>query len=290
MKDKNELNALISLIDEPNEDMFFSIKEKIASYGSEAIPFLEEAWLQAIDEGDVERIESLIDDIRFTDLFNELANWSQFFSQDLIKAFMLLSKFRYPDLDVEKYYEKINKLRQNIWLEINPDLTALEKVKVLNHIIYDIHKFRGKLPIQVGLNDFFLNDLLDSKKGSAIALGILYIHLAQSMDIPLFGVDLHHHFVLAYMDDTIAFKEAEDYTRDEVLFYMAVFNKGSIFTNKEIKSFLKKIEFEEKPEYFLPCSNKLIIKRLMMELISTYAIEKKQDKADLLSRLVRALD
>lgn len=290
MRENKELNALISLIDEPNEEMFSSIREKISTYGKDAIPFLEEAWMTAVNEDDVERIENLIDDIRFTDLYFELENWAQFHSNDLIKAFMLLTQFRYPELDIEKYTDKVNKLRQNIWLEINPNLTALEKVKVLNHIFYDVYKFRGKLPIQVKLNDYFLNDLLDTQKGSATALGILYISIAQSMDIPIFGVDLHHHFVLAYMDDTIEAREPETYSSDEVLFYIAMINKGSIFTNKDIKRFLKQIEFEEKPEYFLPCSNKQTIRRLIKEMISVYSIEKKHDKARLLNNLLAAID
>lgn len=290
MKNENELNALISLIDEPNEEMFFSIRDRITTYGKDAIPFLEEAWMSAKSEEDVERIEDLIDDIRFTDLYYELQNWSYFHSNDLIKAYLLLSQFRYPELNVEKYTEKYNKLRQNIWLEINPNLTALEKVKVLNHIFYDVYKFRGKLPIQVKLNDYYLNDLLDTQKGSATALGILYISIAQSMDIPIFGVDLHHHFVLAYMDDTIETREADNYSEEDVLFFIAMINKGSIFTKKDIKRFLKQIEFEEKPEYFLPCSNKQTIRRLIKELIGIYTSDKKPEKAEMLSNLLNALD
>lgn len=132
--------------------------------------------------------------------------------------------------------------------------------------------------------------MLDTQKGSATALGILYISIAQSMDIPIFGVDLHHHFVLAYMDDTIETREPETYTVDEVLFYIAMINKGSIFTNKDIKRFLKQIKFEEKPQYFLPCSNNHTIRRLIKELISIYSIEKKPEKAELLNRLLKALD
>lgn len=114
MRENKLLNALISLIDEPNEEMYSSIREKISTYGKDAIPFLEEAWMTTVDEENVERIENLIDDIRFTDLYFELENWSQFHSNDLIKAFLLLTQFRYPELDIAKYTEKVNRLRQNI--------------------------------------------------------------------------------------------------------------------------------------------------------------------------------
>jgi len=285
-----ELNALISLIDEPNEEMYSSIRKKISSYGKEAIPFLEEAWLHAINGEDIERIETLIDDIRISDLYFELNNWSQFYSNDLIKAFVLLTKFRYPDLDEEKYLEKINKMRQNIWLEINQDLTALEKIKVLNHIFYDIYQYRGQLPQNINLNAYFLNNLLDSKKGSAISLGILYISIAQSLDIPIFGVDLHHHFALAYMDDTIETKALDEYTIEEVLFYIAVVNKGSVFTKNEIHRYVKQMKIEEQPEFFLPCDNIHIIRRLINEMISIYEKEGQHDKSHMLAKLLEALD
>jgi regulator of sirC expression with transglutaminase-like and TPR domain len=285
-----ELNALISLIDEPSEEMYSSIRDKISSYGKVAIPLLEEAWLHAAKNEDVERIETLIDDIRMSDLYFELNNWSQFYSNDLVKAFVLLTKFRYPDLDEEKYLEKINKMRQNIWLEINQDLTALEKIKVLNHIFFDIYQFRGQLPQHINLNAYFLNDLLDSKKGSAIALGILYISIAQSLDIPIFGVDLHHHFALAYMDDTVETKAAGDYKIEEVLFYIAVVNKGSVFTKNEIRRYVRQMKIEEQPEFFLPCNNTHIIRRLINEMISAYKKESKYDKSELLVKLLEALD
>lgn len=285
-----ELSALISLLDEPNEENFGSIKEKISSYGIEAIPMLEDAWLHAMEEGNARRIEHLIDEIRFNDLYFGLENWNKFHNNDLIKAFLLLSKFRYPDLDDEKYLNIIEKLKQDIWLEINEDLTALEKVKVINHIIYDIHQFRGQLPNQTSINDFFLNDLLDSNKGSSIAIGMLYISLAQQLNIPIFGVDLHLHFIATYMEDNQAIKKAVDYTREEVLFYIAVVNKGSVFTHKEIKRYLEQLKIESKPEYFVPCTNKQIILRLMNDMISAYRKEKMDDKAEILIHLMKALD
>jgi len=81
-----ELSALISLLDEPNEENFGSIKEKISSYGTDAIPMLEDAWLQSLEEDNAKRIEFLIDEIRFNDLYFGLENWVKFHNNDLIIA------------------------------------------------------------------------------------------------------------------------------------------------------------------------------------------------------------
>lgn len=287
--ENKELSALISLLDEPNEQNFGSIKHKISSYGLEAIPLLEDAWLISMESENAKRIENLIEEIRFNDVYFELENWVKFHSNDLIKAFFLISKFRYPDFDEDKYLQKIEKLKQDIWLEMNENLTALEKVKVLNHIFYDIYKFRGQLPNKTGINAFFLNELLDSNKGSAIALGILYSSIAQNLNIPIFGVDLHLHFILAYMEDNQEIKNVEDYNEDEVLFYIAVVNKGSVFTHKEVSRYLDQLKLKSKSEYYIPCSNINIIQRLINDMISAYRKEKMDDKAELLIQLLDAL-
>ena len=44
MAQQKEIKALIHLIDDPDEQIFNQIREKILSIGNEVIPLLEEAW------------------------------------------------------------------------------------------------------------------------------------------------------------------------------------------------------------------------------------------------------
>ncbi len=284
-----ELSALISMMDEPNEVNFKSIKQKIASYGKSAIPLLEDAWMKATGEADIGRIEKLINEIRFNDIYFALENWAKFHSDNLIEAFFILTRFQYPDHDEDKYRKIFDRLNKDMWLEINENLTALEKVKVLNHIFYDVYKFRGQFPQQTKVSDYCLNNLLDSKKGSAIALGILYISLAQKLNIPIFGVDLHQHFVLAYMDDSQPIKPPEAYGEEEVLFYIAVVNKGSAFTKNEIEHYIKQANVQTRASYFLPCTNLVIIERMISEMVIMYRVDDNNDKAEMLIKLTGAL-
>jgi regulator of sirC expression with transglutaminase-like and TPR domain len=285
-----ELSALVSLIDEPNEEIFHSIRMKIAGYGTEAIPLLEDAWLNVINEEYTRRIEDLIDEIRLDDLYFELVNWTNFYSNDLIKVLMILSKYRYPDLDEEKYREKFDKLKRDAWLEVNEHLTALEKVKVLNHIFYDIHHFRGMRPQKENIQAFCINEVMDSHRGNAISLGILYIAVAQKLNIPVFGVDLLKHFILVYMDDSMTLKSAEKYAENDVLFYINALNKGAVFTKREIKQYIKQMDIPSKDEYYLPCTNISIAKRFIEEMSSAYAQDNQLKKAEELIGLLKALD
>jgi len=288
---KNELDALISLIDEPDREMYLTIREKISGYGKEAIPRLEEAWLHSENPESAERLEHIIDEIRFNDLYHELKSWADFQNNDLLKAFLLISKFRFPDLDEDKYISEFERLKQDVWLEINDNLTALEKIKVINHVLFEIHQFKGQSPKQKSsLNTYFLNELLDSKTGNALTLGMLYMTIAQQLRIPIFGIDLPDHFILAYMDDSMPAKEIEDFMEDEVLFYLNALNKGAVFTQNEIELYLKQMKLEINEAYFRPCSNKSIIRRLITEIADTYILENMPEKADTLNLLLSLLD
>jgi len=285
-----ELSALVSLIDEPNEEIFDSIRKKITGYGTEAIPLLEDAWLNILNEEYTKRIEELIDEIRLDDLYFELVNWTNFYSNDLIKVLLILSKFRYPDLDEEKYLDKFDKLKKDVWLEINDHLTALEKVKVLNHIFYDIHHFRGTRPQKENIQAFCFNEVMDSHRGNALSLGILYAAVAQKLNIPVFGVDLHKHFILVYMDDNSTLRAAEKYLEDDVLFYINALNKGAVFTKREINQYISQMNITSKEAYFIPGTNNSIVKRFIKEMSFAYQQDDQHKKADELLGLLKAFD
>lgn len=285
-----ELTALVSLLDEPNEEIFHSIRKKISDYGTEAIPLLEDAWLNVINEDYSKRIEDLIDEIRLDDLYFELVNWTNFYNNDLIKIFLILSKFRYPELDEEKYLDKFEKLKKDAWLEINDHLTALEKVKVLNHIFYDIHHFRGMRPQKENIQAFCFNEVMDTRRGNALSIGILYAAVAQKLNIPVFGVDLYKHFILVYMDDNSPVKAAEKYTEDDVLFYINALNKGAVFTKREINQYISQMSIKSKDEYFIPGSNISIVKRFIKEMSFAYEQDEQHKKADELIGLLKAFD
>lgn len=265
----NELQALISLIDEPSNDIFDQIRKKILYYGIDAVPLLEHAWDNSFDNIIQERIEDIIHNIQLTNLQAELSSWKIKNHLDLFKGFFLVSKYQYPDLSETEVKEKIERIEKDIWLELNTNLTALEKIKVINHIFFDIHRFSGN---KVNINaphNLFINNLLETKKGNHLSIGILYIILARKLGIPVFGVNLPQHFILAYIDE-IREELISSLNENEVLFYINPFNKGAVFTQREIELFIKHVKLKPNENYYQPCDNITIIKRLLNDMIFSY--------------------
>jgi regulator of sirC expression with transglutaminase-like and TPR domain len=128
--------------------------------------------------------------------------------------------------------------------------------------------------------------MLDTRKGSPVALGMLYIILAQKLGLPIYGVNLPQHFILAYLTDY----GLSNPTEDDVLFYINPFNKGAVFTRREIDLFIRQMKFKPDRSFFAPCTNHDIIKRLIHNLINAYTQLGYPDKIDNLDNLLKAFE
>lgn len=260
----NELRALVSLLDEPNESNFLHIQERIFKYGADVIPVLEDVWENSFDELIQQRIENIIHIINFKQIKEDLFDCITQTPTDLLRAFFLISKFQYPELNYDAIYSKFNTIRKDIWLEMNPNLTALEQIKVLNHVFFEIHQIKPNKDAQKSFNLLFINNLLDSKSGNPLSLGILYLILAQSVHLPVFAVNIPQNLILCFS------KGISKLEKKDVLFYINPFNNGIIFTNKEIDLFIEQSELEKSDKYYLPCQNTDLLLLLLSSLKSEY--------------------
>lgn len=283
-----ELDALVSLIDEPDDNMFGEVRKKIFSYGLDAIPALENAWDGSSDNHVQNRIETIIHQIQFDHVFQELKLWKKNMNHDLLKGFILAANYQYPDLDEKSIITHVGKIIQDVWLELNNNLTPLEKIKVLNHIFFDVHGFKENKKDLYSPNNSFIKNILETKKGNSVSLSILYMVVAQSLKIPVYGVNLPQEFIMVYMGGMIL--DLQTISEKDVQFYLNARNKGAVFTRREIERFLMQINLEEEHKYFLPCDNIAIIRRVLNNLLFSHQQAGNTEKAEEIKKLQTALD
>jgi regulator of sirC expression with transglutaminase-like and TPR domain len=283
-----KLQALIRLMDEPDQIIYDQICTKIFSFGLDAIPILESSWENSFNNLIQKRSLDLIHEIQFQNTYIELNNWSHFQFADLLKGYILVSKYNYPDMDTKSIEKKINTIIQDVWLEINNELTGLEKVRVINHILFDVHKLRGNKKNFYSPDNFFINNVLDTKLGNPLSLGLIYLIVCQSLKIPIYGINLPNHFTLAYVDGNTIKKNKEIHQSD-VLFYLKAFNIGAVFTKNEIDLFLKQMKLEQMDDYYRPRNHLTIINRLLSDLIFSYDKIGYKDKVLELKKLQQAV-
>ncbi|MCK6639772.1 MAG: transglutaminase-like domain-containing protein [Bacteroidia bacterium] len=287
--DKTEIHALISLLDDPDEKVYHQIREKLLSLGIEVIPELESAWENSFDTVLQQRIEGIIQRIQSESLVRAFKRWALPDEQDLLTGALLVARSQYPDLNEGLIRKHLDQIKQDIWLELNNNLTALEKVRVINHILFDVHNFSGNTANFHAPQNSYINNVLETKKGNQVSLSVIYAVIAQDLRIPIYGVNLPEHFVLAYVDQNV--KQIPGMTDvDSVLFYINPFSRGSVVSKKEIEAFIRQQRLEAQPEFFAPCSNLTIIRRLLNNLMASYEKLGYPNKVDELRVLRDALD
>jgi regulator of sirC expression with transglutaminase-like and TPR domain len=287
--DNAQLSALISLLDDPDENVFHQIREKLLSMGNVAVPALESAWENSFDPLLQSRIENIIHSIQLDYTRNSLRTWALPGQQDLLEGALIVARTQYPDLDEERIRRHIEQIKQDIWLELNNNLTALEKVRVINHILFDVHNFSGNTANYHAPQNSYINNVLETKKGNPLSLSIIYAVIAQDLRIPVYGVNLPEHFILAYVDAGTDQPMAFTQDSDRVLFYINPFSRGWVVSRKEIDAYLKQQNLDPKAEYYAPCSNLDIIRSLITKLIISYERLGYPNKTEELKRMMDVL-
>lgn len=265
MRETKEIYALLHLIDDPDEEVFSTVSERIVSYGKGIIPNLENLWENTPDETTQERIELLIHSLHFRDLKTNFSEWGQLESPELLKGALLVDRYQYPEVSFNGITQELERMRRNIWLELNNYLTPLEQVNIINGILYNYYKLKGTEVAYTNPDEFFLHKVIESKKGNAISTGILYAALCQLLDINVLPVNIPRQFILGYFDPNYDVLHSTSNPAHKIQFFLDPMS-GQVFTHKDVETYFKRISVPPIPTYYKPLSPKRTIQLLTEEL------------------------
>ncbi len=279
-KDNNKIKALIQLLDDPDLTIFEEVSKYLIDIGEDVIPHLEKEWEISFNDLVQERLESIIHSIQLNTIKNELYQWLHEDKPSLLKGAYLIARIQFPNLHYLPLEEKIEKIKKDVWLELNENLTALEKVRIINHILYDIHNLGPNKGDYFSPQNNYINIVLDSQKGNPVSIAIIYEEIAQRLNLPIKGVNLPGQFILAYVDPFVVSSHKPVTGPEDILFYISMVQRGSVMGIREIESYLKQLNNTPlEPQYYLPCSPTETIGRMVNNLIFAYKKHNLPEKA-----------
>ncbi|TWJ03430.1 transglutaminase superfamily protein [Mucilaginibacter frigoritolerans] len=285
MINPTEVKSLIRLLDDPDRGIYELVHEKLLSLGAGVIEHLESAWEQAFDPIQQERIPDLIHEIQFGIVKNDLKLWHQSGAFDLLQGILIVNRYQYPDLDEQKVINQIEAIKRDVWIQMMNEASPAEQIKLINHVFYNLYGFSGNINNHRDPQNSYISQVLETKKGNQISLAIIYSIIAQKLDVPVYGVNLPQHFILAYLDETM-----QSEFEGGILFYINAFNKGLIFGRRDVDIFLKQLNLKFDKQFYEPCSNTDIIKRVIRNLISAYEHLGSSEKVDELNELLEIME
>lgn len=266
---------MVSLLDDPDPEIYRRVQQDLDALGVHAVAQLEELWIQTEEVKERRSLEKVIHRLQWNNIQCHLTAWLEGDRSDLLSALCIIARYQYPNLDEQAVRQTLQALRIEVWMGLNEQMTALEQVRHLNFVLFRVHKFRGNTDEYLNPNNNFINKVLETRKGNPLMIGLVYMLIAQKLDLPIFGVNLPQHFVLAYLEQGSysGQNKSEDFQQESYrrpLFYINAFNMGSVFGKRDVDQFLKMVQVEPKDQFYRACTNTEILLRLFANLESSY--------------------
>ncbi len=298
MAEQQKIEALVSLLDDSDEEVVKHATDQLLAYGKEVLPLLEDIPVENINPTHQEKLKTIKSKIHLEEVKGELSQWASSGGKDLFEGAFLVAYYRYPNLDKESLNRKIDRIKLDLWVELNKDLTPLEKIKKVNYIFYNVYRFRGDADDYHSPENSYINKVIDNRKGNPISLAIIYAIICQRVGMPVYGVNLPQHFILSYKDhDTFpdessiqGYDYLEPSKEGKTLFFINAFNKGTVFSQWNIDQFLKQLSLEPEEIYYEPCSNIEIIMRVCRNLIYSYENLNESHRSEDIGELLNLLE
>jgi len=274
MPSSAEIRALVSLLADEDPKIVATVWEHLARLGFEAIPGLKEASegpdpqlrlrarhaLQAISLDDIEHVLQSISGAADDEF-------------DLEAAFHALARIEYPELTREEVAWALDDIAGRVRPHLTGKELPIEKVRALNLIFHGEMGFTGVRGDLRNADAVCINRVLARRSGSPITLGVIYLLVATRLQLPVVGVGLPNHFLVAYLG------EGEE-------IFIDPFHGAKIYGRREaMQTFLH--DYYPKDSYIHWVAGREITIRALRSLILFYS--KNQDKTRV-RRLARFLE
>ena len=183
----------------------------------------------------------------------------------------------YPDLDVDEYIQKINRIGMSLKESITDVKNPTYLISMLNEHLFENLGFSGDD------NDFFnpkhnfLNEVIDKKLGLPITISILYVEVAKLIGLDLKIVGFPTHILVKYNEEMI----------------LDPFNDGNLLDVDDLQGILDtnfdgQLEFQ--PEFLDEIGSEQILVRMTRNLKNSYVQSFVYDKALRCTNMVLAFE
>ena len=289
MQKEAEISALFKLIDDPDEEVFNTIADRLLNYGTPIIPDLEHLWENTLDEATLDRIEIMIYKLRLQDLKEAFIEWKSKPDPSLFEGALLVTKFQFPELAIDSLRHQMEKIRRNIWLELNNYLTPLEQANVIRNILFSYYQIKGVEVNYEKPEEFLIAAPLQSKKGNAIANTLLYAELCQQLEIQAQFINIPKQCIIAFYASDWDPEEIVPNPQEFIQFYVEG-TTGNAFSQKDLDQYMIRSNIEPKNSYYKALSNVKIIKKHLLEFAKCFNSPTLQYKQKDLTDLADLLD
>jgi len=101
-----------------------------------------------------------------------------------------------PELDLTSVQLELDTLVVRLKQRLPADASHLQKLRMLNHYFYNELGFSGNVNDYYSPDNSYLHRVMHSRRGIPISLAVLYMEIAQQIDLQVQGISFPGHFLM----------------------------------------------------------------------------------------------
>lgn len=226
--EQQEIFAILSLLEDADETIVPDLSKKLLQYGERAIPFLAEQEYLAVLPETVLAIKKAIRLINYDLVINQYRAWLKNNNRTLLDLLLITDRLFNSEPSHEKVLTQIEKIRLDIWLELNDELTSFEQFRIINHFFFTQYSFDFEAEFKEPFALLSLENSLFNRSGSSLMITFIYQIITQKLNIPVKAYQLGNKYFLAYPNYEPDLNIGLESPMNEVMFFILPDQNGDL--------------------------------------------------------------
>lgn len=248
--------AFLSLLDDSSGSVRKALLAHFLRLGPPATQFLEE-----IAHGSHRLLARhaawFLDELKFGDPVAEFRGFIRSLNYELETGALLLSRTVTPDFDAGACCVALDAIAARCRELISEPATPREKCRIINRVLFHEWGFHGNVEHYTDPLNSFLDQVLLRRKGIPLSLSIVYLLVAERLELELEPVGLPGHFIVG------CYLESEP-------FFVDPFDKGVFRDADEILDLLRANNIAPKITDLAPTPVREVLCRSCRNLVNHY--------------------
>ena len=280
MSTHSEIESLMLLLGDPDPFVQEQVQLRFMELGNRAIPILDQIRVETKNKEEKKRAKDVLYRLTFTSLkedFAELLLEGVGNRAQLERAVITLARFGNPTLRESEYVKKLDYFADMIRSSLRYNRSEREKMQTFMKFIFEDLNFRGDNKDYHNPANGFIDQVIERRKGLPISLSLVAMFIARRLQLPVFGVNMPIHFMLAFVG------EKEEQLIDP-------YDQGAELSYDQCYFFLKKNNVTPKPDHFKMASDLNILARCIRNLMHSYERNEEHDRVRDLKSLLELVE
>lgn len=259
--DNDTIDALVSLIDDPDPCVHVAVVERLTAMGPDVVAQVKERT-QTIPQA-----MQLLWEVEQQFLRRQLETWLSLPDGDMLEGISLVQRY----LGLDDRFDLMDRALMEGVTEVCALLadykTLLEKVQLFNKVFFNTMHFITLDPFLKKLNKANMTRVLLNKVGNPVSVGIAYLMLAQRSGVPIHGVLFQGGFMPAVIDK-----------QGQSVFYVNLYRDGLLFAPSQLDKYFKRSGITIPPESFRRANPGNLVQIYLESLFFIYTQDQTADK------------